>query len=645
MSEHAVTVLAAGRIADAVADRLGVRPVPLPEEHLPAAPTVAATDGWSEAVTAELRARLTGPVLPARAEPDTIVIGPWETPGEPGCALCAVRRQTWAAPRYERGEAVRERHAEQLAAPSPLLTADAVRLAAALIADDIRSFAGGERPRTRATVLTVDLHDLSVTPHRILPDPLCEVCAPRVIDEPPAVLGTPRPVPSHAEGAARGRDLAAELDALTETYVDERTGVVWLLHDRTSGGAILSSAEVSHRWGRGSGGYGRAPQRRVSRTIALLEALERFSAAPGRLRSPEVGSYHDLAGRALDPRTLGLHPPEAYDEPGFGFDPFDPDRAYRWVWGWSFLRGEPILVPETLAYYGAHALDPDNRPFVYEISNGCALGSSLEEAVLYGMLEIAERDGFLLTWYARLPVPEIDQATLDERNALHLAALRAETGYDLRLFDITAEHGIPAVWALATAAPGADLPAAFCTAGAHLSGRRAVMNAVAELGDMLTNGIQSFTSPEVRARAAAMAEDSSAVADMEDHPLLYTDPRAAERLNFLTASTPGRPASEVGARTEEFAAGDLGELMRAVVGRYTDSGLDVVVVDQTPDELRAMDLHAVKVLIPGTLPMTFGHRHRRMSGLPRLLEAPRRLGYTRRSLTEDELNTEPHPFP
>ncbi|MFC7111024.1 TOMM precursor leader peptide-binding protein [Nonomuraea rubra] len=176
MSEHAATVpatalatgpatvLAAGRIADAVADRLGVRPVQLPGEDLPAAPTVAAMDGWSEAVTAELRARLTGPVLPARTEPDTIVIGPWETPGEPGCALCAARRQTWAAPRYERGEAVRERHAEQLAAPSPLLTADAVRLAAALIADDVRSFAGGGRPRTRSTVLTVDLHDLSVTP-------------------------------------------------------------------------------------------------------------------------------------------------------------------------------------------------------------------------------------------------------------------------------------------------------------------------------------------------------------------------------------------------------------------------------------------------------------------------------------------------
>lgn len=645
MAEHPVTVLAGGRIAGAVAERLGVRPVPLPDGDLPPSPAVAATDGWADVVTADLRARLTGPVLPARTELDTIVIGPWETPGEQGCASCVAYRQSWAGPMHERNEAVRERHAERLAGPSPLLTEGAVRLAAALMADDLRSHAAGERPRTRGTVLTVDLHDLTITPHRVLPDPLCAVCGPRVTDEPPVALGTRRPVPSHAEGAVRGRDLVAELDALTETYVDQRTGVVWLLHDRTSGGAILSSAEVSHRWGRGSGGYGRAPERRVSRTIALLEALERFSAAPGRLHPPNVGTYHDLADRALDPRTLGLHPPQAYEEPGFGYEPFDPDRDYRWVWGWSFLRGEPILVPETLAYYGTHSHEPDNRPFVYEISNGCALGSSLEEAVLYGMLEIAERDGFLLTWYARMPVPEIDPATLDGRDALHLAALRAETGYELRLFDITTEHGIPAVWVLATAAPGTGLPAAFCTAGAHLSGRRAVMGAVAELGDMLTSGIRYGVTPEARARAAAMAEDSSAVEEMEDHPLLFHDPRAAARLDFLTAGTPSRAAGEIGAGTEEFASGDLGELMRAVVRRYTGSGLDVVVVDQTPDELRAMDLHAVKVLIPGTLPMTFGHRHRRTTGLPRLLEVPHRLGHTPQPLTEDELNTEPHPFP
>ncbi|MEV4569226.1 TOMM precursor leader peptide-binding protein [Nonomuraea sp. NPDC049419] len=645
MTEHPVTVLAGGRIAGAVAERLGVPAVPLPDGELPPGPTVAAADGWAEVVTRDLRARLTGPVLPARVELDTIVIGPWETPGEQGCASCAAYRQSWAAPAYERGEIVRERHADRLAAPSPLLTEGAAGLAAALMAGDLRAYAEGATPRTRGTVLTVDLHDLSITPHRVLPDPLCAVCGPRVTDEPPTALGTPRPVPSHAEGAVRGRDLVGELDALTDTYVDERTGVVWLLHDRTSGGAILSTAEVSHRWARGSGGYGRASERRVSRTIALLEALERFSASPGRLHPPKAGTYHELRDRALDPRTLGLHPPQAYEEPGFAYEPFDPDRNYRWVWGWSFLRGEPILVPETVAYYGTHSHEPDNRPFVYEISNGCALGSSLEEAVLYGMLEIAERDGFLLTWYTRLPAPELDLATLDEVDALHLAALRAETGYDLRLFDITTEHGIPAVWALATAPPGTDLPAAFCTAGSHLSGRRAVTGAVAELGDMLTNGIKYGGSPEIRARAAAMAANSSAVEEMEDHPLLYHDPRAAARLSFLTAGTPTRAVGEVGSGTEEFASDDLGELMRAVVGRYTASGMDVVVVDQTSDELRAMDLHAVKVLIPGTVPMTFGHRYRRTSGLPRLLEVPHRLGHIGRPLTEDDLSTDPHPFP
>lgn len=62
------------------------------------------------------------------------------------------------------------------------------------------------------------------------------------------------------------------------------------------------------------------------------------------------------------------------------------------------------MVPQWLAYYSS----PCRQGFVYETSNGCALGGSLEEAVLYGMLEVVERDSFLLTWYAQLPLPRLD---------------------------------------------------------------------------------------------------------------------------------------------------------------------------------------------------------------------------------------------
>ncbi|MFD2353972.1 hypothetical protein ACFSTC_38920 [Nonomuraea ferruginea] len=75
------------------------------------------------------------------------------------------------------------------------------------------------------------------------------------------------------------------------------------------------------------------------------------------------------------------------------------------------------------------------------------------------------------------------------------------------------------------------------------------------------------------------------------------------------------------------------------------SGLDVIAVDITSPEAKACGMSAAKVIVPGTAPMTFGHRYRRVHGLPRLLSLPRLLGHRDRDLGPEELNPYPHPFP
>jgi ribosomal protein S12 methylthiotransferase accessory factor len=50
----------------------------------------------------------------------------------------------------------------------------------------------------------------------------------------------------------------------------------------------------------------------------------------------------------------------------------------------------------------------------------------------------------------------------------------------------------------------------------------------------------------------------------------------------------------------------------------------------------------VKVIVPGALPMTFGHGNRRVHGLLRLLEVLRLLGYRHRALLPQEVNPHPH---
>ena len=55
-----------------------------------------------------------------------------------------------------------------------------------------------------------------------------------------------------------------------------------------------------------------------------------------------------------------------------------------------------------------------------ESSNGCASGGSPEEAVYFGLMEVVERDAFLLAWYGQVPLTEIDPATSARPGTRHM---------------------------------------------------------------------------------------------------------------------------------------------------------------------------------------------------------------------------------
>ena len=63
----------------------------------------------------------------------------------------------------------------------------------------------------------------------------------------------------------------------------------------------------------------------------------------------------------------------------------------KWVYGISATDFSIKLVPEKIAYYGLRLRDQEYHNFVYEISNGCAVGGTLKEASLSGLMEVIER--------------------------------------------------------------------------------------------------------------------------------------------------------------------------------------------------------------------------------------------------------------
>lgn len=221
--------------------------------------------------------------------------------------------------------------------------------------------------------------------------------------------------------------------------------------------------------------------------------------------------------------------------------------------------------------------------------------------------------------------------------------IKAVLGYEVLLYNITTENGIPSIWAIARGTSEHEV-SVICSAGAHLDPIRAAKSAVHELAGTISMVEKSWK--ERGSEALSMFMDSYEVQQMEDHTLLYSLPEAAERLHFLLEEQ--RPVRSF---AEEFpfpvvpVSTDVTEELKDVLEVFTRLQLEVIVVDQSSSETLRNGLHCVKVLIPGMLPMTFGHHLRRLEGIDRVLEVPMKLGYVDRKLTREELNPYPHPFP
>lgn len=577
------------------------------------------TDDVTDAVSVALeqgRARLAAGrgSLAVRAHGSHVLVGPLVVPdGQGGCADCALAWWTDVAPHTAGGP------------PSDvgLDWAPVVRgMVARVLAD--------EPAQWRRAVLVLDRTTGVLSTHRFVPHPACVVCA--VPPDPPAPLDLTTPQP--ALGGPL-RTLPIDRGTLREHLLDERFGpVVQVDRDEATPPARVRATVVVPGRSRVEHGAGRATSFIAGEVPAVLGALGRVLGGHRRPAVPVVvASYDEVADHAVDPRRLGTH------EPGHpAYEPFARARTTSWVWGYSTREDREVLVPEHVAY--RHEKGVGAR-FVHESSTGCAVGGSREEAVLHGLLDVVERDAAMLAWYTRARLVEIE--TSDE-----LASLRdvlAERGMRLRVLDLTSDFRVPVALAVAVGDEDAvrrgQAPARAVGTGVGADPRTAVRSA-AETCTALAS------DPRVRrgaARCRPALADHDLVRTPQDHVGLHALADARPLGAFLDRPVGFATAAELATRPT-LPTGDVARALRELLARTHTLGLDVVVVDQSAPELvDALGLHAVKVLVPGTVPLTHGHRNRRTVGLPRLACGAAILHGGVPWDDDRRFHAAPHPFP
>lgn len=585
---------------------------------------VAVNDGWSLAWEQAQWREAGAALLSIRLFDDEVQAGPlWAAGTDSGCAACA----EWRA-RLVSEHPLAGRLDEPAAAPGRGSPSQPEWLGVALDVLTARPLAPGELIAVGAR---------GTGRHRVPRAAACPVCAARPPDPglppPPARFDRARALPGDP---LRGTPAVLPLDRETmrRRLVDARFGPVIQVMRDTKAPFAMSNAVLP---GAPSLGYGRALTFGSAEPVAILEAYERLGGLPGPGQVVKDVPYQDVADRAVDPATLGGYTARQFACPEGRVIPWDAATPMDWAWGHVFGSGERLLVPAEIAYFRYQHATPAGaarrRRYFDECSSGCALGGSLTEATLHALLELHERDSFLLAWHRAAPLPRIDPASLGDPLSRSLLALIAARGFETHLLVSTADIDLPSVWSLAVNTAG-EYPASYSAAGAGAEPEKAVRSALWELAQLVCE-------PPwwERAHAERMLADPWLVRDIDDHIALYTAPGTLPRVTAalggplvaLHEAFPGWPRCFL-----DLAGGDVRGALDQVAERFRRAGLDqIIVVDQSTRDHLDLGLRVVKAVVPGIVPMCFGHAQQRLLGLERLT----------RVAPPGDLPYDPHPFP
>lgn len=568
-----------------------------------------------------------------------IYIGPWG-PGE-GCGHCFALRWQRLRGRTER-DAVEIGTGMTPAGVWPQVTqflSDAVWQAyLAAMSPDSEQIKGRLLDSTSAglrRMTSVDVETLRVLSAPLLADPRCPTCRTRGPDVSRPFEGfqsrpkrsphqyrlhDPHDIPLQTGGIAN--PLCGAIGSGTLTYP-------WLPTTATVTGAIYVrgyAGLIDVAWS------GHANSFADSLRFAYLEGLERYAGTHNRRPvEPVIASYRDLGEYALDPLSCGSYPDETYDIDPL-VDRFDPNQPMPWIWGHQVRSGTPILVPQRLVHYSSEMKMGDN--FVLSSSNGCATGTSLEEAVMFGLLELIERDAFVIGWYGRERLPRIDLRTCRDPSIRAMIEQGELAGYDVMAFDNRIDLTIPVVTILARRRDGGPGLLSFA-AGAHVEPEQAIRAALQETMSYIPT--KSRTTHQRWDELSAMMEDYWRVQQVQDHADLFGHPGMLEHAQEYLDDRPLRSVSDLYSDPWP-AADDLRDDLERLLEELYGKGLDVIVVDQTPPEMAAMGLRAVCTIVPGLIPVDFGWGRQRALTMPRLLDRIASRG-------EDGPRRVPHPFP
>ncbi|MCV2883418.1 TOMM precursor leader peptide-binding protein [Aestuariibacter sp. AA17] len=564
------------------------------------------------------------------------LIGPLFVPGRTACWRCMENR-------IKHNREVESYIQAKTNAQTPLpLTRSRINMTEMQVASMatmqlVKWLAHGYNPELESRIVSLDIFSLQQHGHYLVRRPQCSACG-----DPRSAHVAGKPFYLESQITLPESDNGSRLESPEATFnryahhISELTGIVkGIFPAHGIGEGILHVYSAGHNFAlkndslfflkdglrSNSSGKGRSPEQ--ARTSALCEAIERFS---GLFRGEEeviTSSFEALKDNAVDPRTFMLFSESQYKEreqwlsKGSRFQivplPFDEKAEISWSPVWSWTDQTVKYMPTCNLYYGYQ--DSDATFFGWGDSNGNAAGSSKQDALLQGFLELVERDAVAIWWYNRLTRPQVDLDALNDPYYAQLNTFYQAQNREFWVLDLTTDLGIPAYAAINRRINHntEDIIMGF---GAHLNPKIAINRAITEMNQFMPAVLNTH----------------------EDGTTQYTfyDRDAIEW--WTTATLENQPYLKPAAKKAPLPKAliddslDIKLKLEACFDIVEKLGHEVLILDQTrPD----VGLPVVKVIVPGL-------RHFWARFAPgRLYDVPVKMKWRKSATDEKDLNPIP----
>jgi len=546
------------------------------------------------------------------------LVGPVFKPGESACWTCLFDRMI----RNREIKGFLDRGAAQPIAVSPLARntfgQNAIQFAAVEIA---KAIASGFRTDLRDHIASFDLMGATIAKHFVAHRPQCPTCGAKKLQNP---RRAPQPVENGpgaklimTSGGYRTVSSRATV-ARYRKHVSPLTGVVKRLERIEADLPMNTNFFAQHnfsapamsvdqlRSGLSGGSFGKGSTSEQAEASALMEAIERYS---GIFQGDEIRikrRFTDFApGDAILANDVQLfseaqfaarHEPEADDSHPIP-EPVDPTAKIEWSPAWSLRDQRFRYFPTGLMYFFYRDFHTD--------SNGCAAGNTLQEAIVQGFLELAERDAYAIWWYNRSQRSEVDLSAFDDSYVRDIKTQFTDAGRRLWVLDVTNDLGVPTYVAIMHWMKDGQENIEFGS-GAHFDRRIALLRSLTELSQFLSIGLMGGGSGD------KSSLDGITPLRLENYP-------------FLVPASRPTVAPELGINVPLDSAREQVEACVEIARR---AGHDFLVLDQTRPDVEAS---VARVIVPG-----LRHFYRRF-GPGRLYDVPVKLGLLDRPLPESEL--------